>query len=205
MLRGLWKLTWIEIKIFLREPLGAFGTIGIPVLVFVVIGSIVRPQRCAGLARRQQFYRRRPAGARLGPDRSQRRAVAGHDHFDLSRGRHSQTAARHSAAPADDPYRPRDRQAAAHGGHTGFDGAGGQTLLSGGHSCSVVRVYDCAADQHVEHSVDRLSDCQHRSHGALCAADRRGNSVSDDRLSRDCSCPLQRCRRRCGQWHGWCR
>jgi ABC-2 type transport system permease protein len=34
-------LTWIEIKIFLREPLGAFGTIGIPVLVFVVTGRIV--------------------------------------------------------------------------------------------------------------------------------------------------------------------
>ncbi len=41
MMRGLWKLTWIEIKIFLREPLGAFGTIGIPVLVFLVTGRIV--------------------------------------------------------------------------------------------------------------------------------------------------------------------
>jgi ABC-2 type transport system permease protein len=40
MLRGLWKLTWVEIKIFLREPLGAFGTIGIPVLVFVVLGRL---------------------------------------------------------------------------------------------------------------------------------------------------------------------
>ena len=40
MLRGLWKLTWIEIKIFLREPLGAFGTIGVPVLVFVVLGRV---------------------------------------------------------------------------------------------------------------------------------------------------------------------
>jgi ABC-2 type transport system permease protein len=38
MMRGLWKLTWIEIKVFLREPLGAFGTIGIPVLLFVVLG-----------------------------------------------------------------------------------------------------------------------------------------------------------------------
>ena len=38
MLRGLWKLTWIEIKVFLREPLGAFGTIGVPVLIFVVLG-----------------------------------------------------------------------------------------------------------------------------------------------------------------------
>ena len=41
MLRGLWKLTWIEIKIFLREPLGAIGTICIPVLVFVVVGRVV--------------------------------------------------------------------------------------------------------------------------------------------------------------------
>jgi ABC-2 type transport system permease protein len=41
MLRGLWKLTWLEIKIFLREPLGAFGTIVVPVLVFLVVGRIV--------------------------------------------------------------------------------------------------------------------------------------------------------------------
>jgi len=36
MLRGLWKLTWLEIKIFLREPLGAFGSILFPLLIFVV-------------------------------------------------------------------------------------------------------------------------------------------------------------------------
>jgi ABC-2 type transport system permease protein len=41
MLRGLGKLTWIEIKVFLREPLGAFGTIGIPVLMYVVLGRVV--------------------------------------------------------------------------------------------------------------------------------------------------------------------
>src|SRR5216110_3088620 len=40
MMRALWKLTWIEIKIFLREPLGAFGTIGSPVLVFLVLGRV---------------------------------------------------------------------------------------------------------------------------------------------------------------------
>jgi ABC-2 type transport system permease protein len=40
MLRRLSKLTWIEIKIFMREPLGAFGTIVIPVLVFLVVGRI---------------------------------------------------------------------------------------------------------------------------------------------------------------------
>jgi ABC-2 type transport system permease protein len=37
-LRGLWKLTWIEIKVFLREPLGAIGSIVVPVLLFVVFG-----------------------------------------------------------------------------------------------------------------------------------------------------------------------
>jgi ABC-2 type transport system permease protein len=40
MLRGLWKLTWIEMKVFLREPLGAFGTIVVPVLIFVVLGRV---------------------------------------------------------------------------------------------------------------------------------------------------------------------
>ena len=40
MLRGLWKLTWIEMKIFLREPLGAFGTIGFPVLIFLAWGRV---------------------------------------------------------------------------------------------------------------------------------------------------------------------
>lgn len=38
ILRGLWKLTWVEIKIFLREPLGAIGSVVIPVLVFIGTG-----------------------------------------------------------------------------------------------------------------------------------------------------------------------
>src|ERR1700686_3953665 len=41
MLHGLWKLTWIEIKIFMREPLGAIGTIMVPVVVFLVVGRTV--------------------------------------------------------------------------------------------------------------------------------------------------------------------
>src|SRR5436309_11460088 len=40
MLRGLWNLTWIEIKIFMREPLGAVGTIVVPVVVFVILGRV---------------------------------------------------------------------------------------------------------------------------------------------------------------------
>ncbi len=38
MLRGLFQLTWIEIKVFFREPLGALGTVLMPVLVFVLLG-----------------------------------------------------------------------------------------------------------------------------------------------------------------------
>jgi ABC-2 type transport system permease protein len=41
MLRGLWKLTWIEMKIFAREPLGLFGTLAMPVIVFVILGRIL--------------------------------------------------------------------------------------------------------------------------------------------------------------------
>ena len=40
MLRGLWTLTWIEIKVFMREPLGAIGTIVAPVVAFVVLGRV---------------------------------------------------------------------------------------------------------------------------------------------------------------------
>jgi ABC-2 type transport system permease protein len=50
MLRGLWKLTWIEIKIFLREPLGAFGTLGFPVLVFIVVGRVANRRAPSSLA-----------------------------------------------------------------------------------------------------------------------------------------------------------
>jgi ABC-2 type transport system permease protein len=61
MLRGLWRLAWLETKIFLREPLGAFGTIGVPVLLFVGLGqalggglgpsSLSRTARCASISR----------------------------------------------------------------------------------------------------------------------------------------------------------
>jgi len=59
MLRGLANLTWLEIKIFLREPLGAITTVGIPVLVFIVFGRVVGrgpappPQSAIGLIRVQ--------------------------------------------------------------------------------------------------------------------------------------------------------
>jgi ABC-2 type transport system permease protein len=37
-LRGFWKLTWVETKIFAREPMGFFATLIMPVVLFVVLG-----------------------------------------------------------------------------------------------------------------------------------------------------------------------
>ncbi len=40
MLKGFWKLTWVETKVFVREPMGVFGTLGLPVIVFVALGGV---------------------------------------------------------------------------------------------------------------------------------------------------------------------
>jgi ABC-2 type transport system permease protein len=40
MMRGLWRLTWLELKIFVREPLGVVGTVGVPVVIFVLFGRM---------------------------------------------------------------------------------------------------------------------------------------------------------------------
>src|SRR5256714_12018392 len=37
-LRGFWKLTWLETKIFTREPMGFIGTLLVPLVMFVVLG-----------------------------------------------------------------------------------------------------------------------------------------------------------------------
>ena len=41
MLRGLFKLTWVEIKIFVREPMGVIGTVGMPVAGLPAAGPAV--------------------------------------------------------------------------------------------------------------------------------------------------------------------
>jgi len=47
-LRSLLKLTWIELKIFAREPLGLFGTIAIPIVVFLGLTRLVNPATALG-------------------------------------------------------------------------------------------------------------------------------------------------------------
>jgi ABC-2 type transport system permease protein len=41
VLRGFWKLTWLETKIFAREPMGFVATLVMPLLVFIVLGRVL--------------------------------------------------------------------------------------------------------------------------------------------------------------------
>lgn len=42
MLKGLLKLSWIETKVFLREPLGVVSTLAMPVVFFLVMARLLR-------------------------------------------------------------------------------------------------------------------------------------------------------------------
>ena len=57
MFRGLWRLTWIEIKVFMREPLGAIGSIVMPVLIFVLMGRLGSAMGGASRAAAKDFFR----------------------------------------------------------------------------------------------------------------------------------------------------
>jgi len=48
VIRSLVKLTWLEMKIFAREPLGLFGTIVIPLVVFLGLTRVVNPATALG-------------------------------------------------------------------------------------------------------------------------------------------------------------
>ena len=39
-MRGFWKLTWVEFKLFVREPLAAFFTLVFPMMMLFLFGSI---------------------------------------------------------------------------------------------------------------------------------------------------------------------
>ncbi|HZD84604.1 MAG TPA: ABC transporter permease [Gemmatimonadaceae bacterium] len=40
-LRGFWKLTWVETKIFAREPMGFVATLIMPLVVFIFLGRVL--------------------------------------------------------------------------------------------------------------------------------------------------------------------
>jgi ABC-2 type transport system permease protein len=39
-LHGFWKLSWVETKIFAREPMGLIGALVVPVVIFIVLGRV---------------------------------------------------------------------------------------------------------------------------------------------------------------------
>lgn len=47
MMHGLLKLTWLELKIFVREPMGFVGSVVIPVVMFVVLARALGPRAAA--------------------------------------------------------------------------------------------------------------------------------------------------------------
>jgi ABC-2 type transport system permease protein len=55
--RGLWRLTWLETKIFIREPMGLIGTVAVPVLVFLVFGRMIGGRLASGPASLAHFVR----------------------------------------------------------------------------------------------------------------------------------------------------
>ena len=64
--RGLPKLVWVEIKIFLREPMGVIGTVGIPVLLFLLLGKMLgRRMDPAGSPDAAAFLERLPVLASI--------------------------------------------------------------------------------------------------------------------------------------------
>jgi ABC-2 type transport system permease protein len=44
-LQGFWKLTWLETKIFTREPMGFVGTLLVPLILFIVLGRAFSANR----------------------------------------------------------------------------------------------------------------------------------------------------------------
>jgi ABC-2 type transport system permease protein len=63
MLRGLAKLTWLECKIFAREPLGFLGSVGLPVALVVWLSRVFGPEAASQSG--QGFAGRVPAFSSL--------------------------------------------------------------------------------------------------------------------------------------------
>ena len=183
MLRGLWKLTWIEIKVFLREPLGAFGTIGCSCPDF----------RCPGACSKPQIRHRPhlPPSGLSGADLPVLVALLISVSAVLSLVtiisiyREGGILKRLRATP----LRPQTILSAhvivklmLTAATLALMFLAGKRYFPPGAHVPWFSFTIALAHQHVEHSVDRLSHRQHRSHGALCAADRRHHSLPDDRF-----------------------
>ena len=205
MLRGLWQLTWLEIKIFLREPLGVIGTVGDPGrCCSLVLGRLLGRGRDAGRPRSPRFAVAsicRSSRRMLIAD--QRRAVARDDHLDLPRRRHPQAAARHAAAAAHHPDRARAGQAALHRDHARpadrwrAAASTRSTPTCRWSSFALALLFSTLSILSLGFVIASIVPDR-----ALRAADRRARPLPDARRSRGCSCRSTRCRRCCRPWRG---
>lgn len=50
MLKGLFKLSWIETKVFMREPLGLVGALLVPILIYVLFSRVLGEPESAALS-----------------------------------------------------------------------------------------------------------------------------------------------------------
>lgn len=48
-MKSFWKMTWMEAKLFLREPVGAFFTLVFPLMMLLIFGSIYGNQAAASI------------------------------------------------------------------------------------------------------------------------------------------------------------
>jgi ABC-2 type transporter len=177
MMRGLWKLTWIEIKVFLREPLGAFGAIAVPVLFFVFFGRIAgRTVPTATSFMPASFTRvGLPVLASL---LIVLNAVVSLITI-ISIYRESGILKRLRATP----LHPQTILTAQVLVKLILSAVTLVLMLLAGkryYPLGGLLIHSGSAHQHREHLIDRLCHCQHRSHGTLRAADRRRRLLSDD-------------------------
>ena len=56
-MRGLLRLTWIELKVFMREPLGAIGSIVMPVIIYILFGRLGRVFAPSGRVAASSYFR----------------------------------------------------------------------------------------------------------------------------------------------------
>jgi ABC-2 type transport system permease protein len=55
MLKGFWKLSWLETKIFMREPMGVIGSLIFPLIIFMILGRSISSSEEAGVTAEAPF------------------------------------------------------------------------------------------------------------------------------------------------------
>ena len=177
-MRGLWKLTWLEIRIFVREPLGFVAAVGIPLAMFLVLGRSVSPGADHS-ARDDAVPGAGPASVRLHLHLDQRRAFAHRGHLDLPRGRHPQAPASHAAAAGGHPRGACAGQAVLHRDLAPAHGPRRAALLPGAASRARRGLRARGRRDHGDDPVHGLRHRQHGGHGEVRPADRQRDLLPD--------------------------